>query len=108
MDGFFLLIEAFVVEVLCPLGDVDGAVGDAFQVVVDLENGAKKPDVATDRLIECHKPDSFRLDLDLFIVDISVALDCPAGETFIGVECGFACLLEDVLDEAGHAQRSAL
>ena len=88
------------------LGDIDRAVGDAFQVAVHLQNCGQQAQVAADRLVEGQQPDDFHLDADLLGVDLLVPRDDPPRQRLVGVEHDLAALVQHVLDLAGHAQRA--
>jgi hypothetical protein len=89
------------------LGDVNGAVGDALQVVVHFQDGTQQPQIAADRLIERHEPHYLALDRDFLAIDVVITFQDAIGEGFVWSHNGLARLLHDILDLAGHAQRSA-
>ena len=81
------------------LGDVDGEVADALELVVDLDDGHDEAQVAGHRLVEREDLEALLLELDLVLVDDEVGGDHPARRRgvarFDGVEGEAQVLLHD-------------
>ena len=62
-------------ELLHRLGDVDGMIADALDVVGDLQRGGEHAEVARHRLLQGEEVDDLLLDLHLERVDLAVSRD---------------------------------
>jgi hypothetical protein len=85
------------------LGDVDGAVGDALEVGVDLYDGGDGTQIDGCGLLKGEEIDGAFFHADFFIVDALIEVDGFLGKLGIGGEDGLAGLLDYLEDKSGHA-----
>ena len=71
-----------------PFGNIDRAVGDPLEIVVDLENRTWQSQIRTDRLIQGHQPNHLGFDLHLFPIDVLVAIDDAPGQGLTRLQHG--------------------
>jgi hypothetical protein len=64
-------------------GHVGGVIGDALEVVVELEEGDQQAHVVRHRVVERDEPHHLGLDVHLFAIHLVVALDHAAGERHV-------------------------
>jgi hypothetical protein len=85
------------------LGDVDGAIGDALEIGVDLDNGSNGSQIDGRGLLKRQEIDSAFFNANLLIVDALIEADGFLGELGIGGEYSLAGLLDHLKDQSGHA-----
>ena len=86
------------------LGDVDGAIGDAFEVGVDFDDGGDDAQIAGGGLLKGQEVDRALLDADFLVVDALIEGDGFLSELGIGGEDGIASLLDNLKDQSRHAR----
>ncbi len=90
------------------LGDVDGAVGDAFEVAVDLDDGEDGAEVAGGGLVEGEEINGLFFDFDFLGVDGGFFGEDDVGGGGAAGEEGGGGVLEGGLGHASHAEAAAV
>jgi hypothetical protein len=88
------------------LGDVDGLVADAFEIIVDAGNGKDEPEINGHQLMEREKLENAVVDFKLEFVDGVFFIENATGELFVGFENGVDGLVDGALGETAHPQEA--
>ena len=86
------------------LGDVDGLIADALEVVVDARNREDEAEVRSHQLMEREKLDDAVVDFELQLVDLVFFVEDALGELFVGVKNGVDRLVDGALGERAHPE----
>jgi hypothetical protein len=84
------------------LGDVDGLVANALEVVVNARNGQNQAKVGGHQLVKREKLDNAVVDLDLQLIDGVFFVEDALGELLVGVQNGVHSLVDGAFGEAAH------
>ena len=87
------------------LGDVDGLVADALEVVVDAGNGEDEAKIHGHQLMEGEELDNAIVDFDLQFVDGVFFIEDALGQLFVGFQDSVDGLMDGALGEAAHPER---
>ncbi len=88
------------------LGDVDGLIADAFEVVVDAGHGEDESQIGGHKLMEREQLHDAVVDFNLKLVDGVFFFEDALGEGFIGIEHGVNGLVDGTLCEASHPEQA--
>jgi hypothetical protein len=88
------------------LGDVDGLVADALEVVVDAGDSEHEAEIDGHQLMKREELDDAVVNFDLQFVDGVFLIEDAPGELFISFEDGVDGLMDGTLAEAAHPEQS--
>jgi aspartate carbamoyltransferase catalytic subunit len=88
------------------LGNVDGLIADAFEVVVNAGDGQDKAKVNGHELVKGEKLDDAVVNFHLKLVDRVFFLEDALGEVFIGFEDSVNGLVNGAFGEAAHPEQA--
>ncbi len=88
------------------LGDVDGLIADALEVVVDARDGEDEAEVGGHQLMEREELDDAVVDFELELVDLVFFVEHALGELFVGVENAVDGLVDGALGERAHPEQA--
>src|SRR5256884_3934057 len=84
------------------LGDVDGLVADALEIVIDARDRQHEAEIDGHQLVQGKKLNDAIVDFQLQLVDGVFFLEDALGEPFIGFQNGVNGLVDSALREAAH------
>ena len=90
------------------LGDVDGLVADAFQVVVDARDGQHEAQVGGHQLLQGQQLHDAVVDFDLQLIDGRLFLQNLFGQRSLALENGVNGLVHGPFGQAAHPQHAFL
>ena len=88
------------------LGDVDGLVADALEIVIDARDRQHEAEIDGHELVQCQKLNDAIVDFQLEFVDSVFFLEDALGELFIGFQNGVNGLVDSALREAAHPEEA--
>jgi hypothetical protein len=88
------------------LGDVDGLVADALEIVVDARDRENQAEIDGHQLVEREKLDDAVVDFDLQLVDGVFFIEDAFGELLVRVQDRMHGLVDGALGEAAHPQEA--
>ena len=88
------------------LGDVDGLIADALEVVVDAGDGEDEAEVGGHQLMQREELEDAVVDFELELVDLAFFVEDALGELFVGVENAVNGLVDGPLGERAHPEEA--
>src|SRR5438445_2413794 len=88
------------------LGDVDGLIADALEIVVDARNGQHEAEIGGHELVQREKLNDAVVDFDLELVDGVFFLEDTLGKLFIGFQNSVNGLVNGAFGEAAHPEQA--
>ena len=88
------------------LGDVDGLVADALEIVVDARNGQHEAEINGHELVEREKLDDAVVNFHLKLVDGVFFVEDALGKLLVGFQDGVNGLMDGALGEAAHPEQA--
>jgi hypothetical protein len=88
------------------LGDVDGLIADALEVVVDARDSEDEAEVGGHELMEREDLNDAVVDFELKLVDLIFFVEDALGELFVGIENAVNGLMDGALGERAHPEES--
>jgi hypothetical protein len=88
------------------LGDVDGLIADAFEIVVDARDGQDETKIDGHELVEREKLNDAVVDFHLELVDGVFFFENALSELFVGLQDGVNGLVDGTLGEAAHPEQT--
>src|SRR5579864_3547443 len=95
-------------DALRGLGDVDGLVADAFEIVVDARSGKDETEVDGHGLLQCDELHDAIVNFDLHFIDGFFFLENARSESFVLLKHGLHGLMNSALRETGHPEQAFL
>jgi hypothetical protein len=90
------------------LGDIDGLIADAFEIVIDAGHGEDEAQVDGHGLLEGEETLDAVIDLELNFIDGGFFLEDGFGERLFGIEHGVHGLMNGALGETAHPEQTLL
>jgi hypothetical protein len=87
------------------LGDVDGLIADALEIVIDAGNSQDEAEIDGHELVQREKLNDAIVDFHLELVDGVFFLEDAIGELFIGIQNGVNGLVNGAFGEAAHPEQ---
>jgi hypothetical protein len=88
------------------LGDVDGLIADALEIVIDTRDSQHEAEIDGHELVQGEKLNDAIVDFHLELVDGVFFLEDALGELFIGFQNGVNGLVNGALREAAHPKQA--
>jgi hypothetical protein len=88
------------------LGDIDGLIADAFEIVVDARDGQDEPQIGSHQLMEGEELNDAVVEFNLELVDGVFFVEDTLGELLVGVQDGVDGLVDSALGEAAHPEEA--
>ncbi len=88
------------------LGDVDGLVADALEIVVDARNGQHEAEIDGHKLVQGKKLNHAIVNFHLELVDGVFFREDAVGKLFVGFQNGVNRLVNGALGEAAHPEQA--
>src|SRR5882762_7717511 len=88
------------------LGDVDGLIADALEIVIDARDSQHEAEIDGHELVQGEKLNDTIVDFHLELVDGVFFLEDALGELFIGFQNGVNGLVNGALREAAHPKQA--
>src|SRR3990172_11428881 len=95
-------------DALGRLGDIDGLVADAFEIVVDARDGQYEAQVSSHQLLQRQQLHHAIVDFDLQLVDGRLFLQNLFGQRSLAIENGMNGLVHSPFGQAAHPQDALL
>jgi hypothetical protein len=90
------------------LGDVDGLVADALEIVIDAGNRQDKAQVNGHELMQREQLNHAVINLQLEFVNRALFFENAIGELFVGLQHGMDGLMNSALGETAHPEQAFL
>jgi hypothetical protein len=88
------------------LGDVDGLIPDALEIVIDAGNSQDEAEINGHKLVQGEKLNDAVVDFHLELVDGVFFVEDALGELLIGVQDGVNGLVHGAFGEAAHPKQA--
>ena len=88
------------------LGDVDGLIADAFEVIVDARDREDQTEVGSHQLVEREELDDAVVDFELQFIDGVFFIEDAFGKLLVGVQDRVDRLVNGAFGEAAHPQEA--
>jgi len=88
------------------LGDVDGLIADALEIVIDAGDGQDEAEIGGHKLVQGEKLHDAIVDFHLELVDGVFFFEDALGELFIGFQDSVNGLVNGALREAAHPEEA--
>src|SRR5438445_6502711 len=88
------------------LGDVDGLIADALQIIVDAGDGQDEAEIGGHELVQGEKLDDAVVNFHLKLVDGVFFLEDALGELLVGFQNGVNGLVNGALRETAHPKQA--
>src|ERR1700674_1635405 len=93
-------------DALGSLGDVDGLIADALEIVIDARDRQHEAEIDGHELVQSEKLNDAIVNFHLELVDGVLLLEDALGELFIGFQNGVDGLVDGALREAAHPEQA--
>jgi hypothetical protein len=87
------------------LGDVDGLIADAFEIIVDAGNGQDETEVCSHELMESEELHDTIVNFELQFIDGVFFIEHAFGELLVGIENGMNSLMNGAFGETAHPKQ---